>query len=117
MRNQLGKQFEPLGVQLDVKEADPREVAARTGKTGEEADHRHRFLLRAGGARPGNDAAETEDQIATVHSITSSARARSVCGTVRPRALAVFILMTNSNVVGCCTGRSAGLAPLRIFPA
>ena len=32
-------------------------------------------------------------------------------------ALAVLRLMTNSNVVGCTTGRSAGLAPLRIFPA
>ena len=32
---------------------------------------------------------------------------------VRPSALAVLRLMTNSNVVGCKTGRSAGLAPLR----
>jgi hypothetical protein len=34
------------------------------------------------------------------HSITSSARASSVGGTVRPSALAVFRLMTSSNVVG-----------------
>jgi hypothetical protein len=38
-------------------------------------------------------------------------------GTVRPRAVAVLRLMTSSNFVGCCTGRTAGLAPLRIFPA
>ena len=44
------------------------------------------------------------------HSITSSARASSDCGTVRPSALAVLRLMTSSNLVGCCTGRSAGLA-------
>ena len=50
------------------------------------------------------------------HSITSSARARSNCGTVRPSALAVFRLMISSNLVACWTGRSAGLAPLRIFP-
>ena len=36
-------------------------------------------------------------------------------GTVRPSALAVFMLITNSNFVGCSTGRSAGLVPLRIL--
>ena len=51
------------------------------------------------------------------YSMTSSARARSDCGTVRPSAFAVFRLMTNSNLVGCWTGRSAGLTPFRIFPA
>ena len=30
--------------------------------------------------------------------------------------LAVLILMTNSNLVDCMTGRSAGLAPLRMRP-
>ena len=48
------------------------------------------------------------------HSITSSARARSAWGTSRPSALAVFKLMTNSNLVGACTGRSPGLAPFKI---
>ena len=51
------------------------------------------------------------------HSITSSARARIDGGTVRPSALAVLRLMASSKVVGCWTGRSAGLAPLRILPA
>src|SRR5262249_27331009 len=51
------------------------------------------------------------------HSMTSSARARIDGGIVRPSALAVFRLTTSSKVVGCWTGRSAGLAPLRIFPA
>ena len=32
---------------------------------------------------------------------------------VRPSPLAVLRLMTSSNVVGCSTGKSAGLAPLR----
>ena len=35
------------------------------------------------------------------HSITSSARASSICGTVRPSALAVFWLMISWNLVGC----------------
>jgi hypothetical protein len=34
------------------------------------------------------------------YSITSSALVSSVGGTVRPRAFAVFILMTNSNLFG-----------------
>jgi hypothetical protein len=51
-----------------------------------------------------------------LYSITSSARARSVGGTSMPSARAVGRLMTNSNLVDCTTGRSAGLAPLRILP-
>jgi hypothetical protein len=47
--------------------------------------------------------------------ITSSAWKRSVGGMVRPRAFAVFRLMTSSNFMGCSTGRSAGLAPFRIL--
>jgi len=35
----------------------------------------------------------------------------SVGYALKPRALAVLRLMTNSNFVGCSTGRSAGLAP------
>src|SRR3954451_4540667 len=48
------------------------------------------------------------------HSITSSARASSVGGTSRPRALAVLRLMASSNFVGCWTGRAAGLAALGV---
>jgi hypothetical protein len=49
------------------------------------------------------------------HSMTWSARASSDGGIVRPRALAVFMLITNSNFVGCSMGRSAGLVPLNIL--
>jgi hypothetical protein len=48
------------------------------------------------------------------YSITSSARASSVSGTVRPSALAVLRLITRSYLVGFCTGRSAGFSPLRM---
>jgi hypothetical protein len=41
------------------------------------------------------------------YSITSSALARSVGGTVRPSTLAVLRLRTNSNFVGCSTGGAA----------
>src|SRR5258708_33804386 len=47
------------------------------------------------------------------HSSTSSARASTLVGTSRPSALAVFRLISSSYLVGACTGRSAGLAPLR----
>ncbi len=49
------------------------------------------------------------------YSMTLSARRSSVCGIVSPNAFAVLRLMTNSNLVGCWIGRSAGLAPLRIL--
>jgi hypothetical protein len=42
------------------------------------------------------------------YSITSSARASRVGGTVRPSACAVIRFTTRSNLVGCSTGISAG---------
>jgi len=47
-------------------------------------------------------------QQTNAYSITSSARAISVGGTVRPSAMAVFRLITNSNLDVCTTGKSAG---------
>jgi hypothetical protein len=52
----------------------------------------------------------------STYSITSSARASSVGGISRPIAFAVPTLITSSNLVGCITGRSAGLVPMRILP-
>src|SRR5262245_54261055 len=51
------------------------------------------------------------------YSITSSAVASNLSGTVRPSILAVEALMTSSNLLDCTTGKSAGLAPLSIRPA
>ncbi len=42
---------------------------------------------------------------------TSSVVASRVGGTVRPSILAVEALITNSNLVECSTGKSAGLRP------
>jgi len=39
------------------------------------------------------------------YSITSSARARSAAGSSRPRAFAALTLISNSYLVGACTGR------------
>jgi hypothetical protein len=46
------------------------------------------------------------------YSITSSAAFSRQTGTVRPRVLAVFRLITKSNLLGCKTGRSAGFGPI-----
>src|SRR5262249_7111607 len=51
------------------------------------------------------------------HSITSSALTISELGTIRPRAFDVLRLIASSNLVGSCTGRSAGLSPLRMRSA
>src|SRR5262249_9682528 len=91
----------------------PRGVSARRFAV-EKPDHRHRRLLRPCRDRPCGRAAEQRDEVALVHSITSSARASSVGGISRPRALAVVRLMTRSNLVGCKTGKSAGFSPLRM---
>src|SRR5262249_61907716 len=57
---------------------------------------------------------EPHEELAPRHSITSSARARSVGGISRLSAFAVLRLMTSSYLVGACTGRSAGVSPLRM---
>src|SRR5262249_3967268 len=72
-------------------------------------------LLRARRERPRSCAAEQRDERPALHSITSSARASRLSGTVRPSTLAVVKLITRSNLVGCSTGMSAGFAPRRIL--
>src|SRR5262245_27227743 len=58
--------------------------------------------------------AEQRDELAPLHSMTSSASASNLSGIWIPSAFAVFRLITNSYFVGACTGRSAGLSPLRM---
>src|SRR5262249_29442861 len=72
------------------------------------------ILLRPRHHRPRRRAAEPGDDLPPVHSITSSARSRIDCGTVRPSALAVLRFTTISNLVGNCTGRSPGFSPCRM---
>src|SRR5262249_30477867 len=75
-------------------------------------------LLRTRRKRPRRRTAEQRDELTpSHHSITSSAVESSVGGTARPSILAVQALMTNSNLVDCTTGKSAGFAPLRMRPA
>src|SRR5262249_15002609 len=75
-------------------------------------------LLRACRERPrSRRAAKQRDELAPPnHSMTSSASASSLSGTVSPSILAVEALMTSSNLLACSTGKSAGFAPLRMRP-
>src|SRR5262249_61604386 len=107
-------------------EPPPREPLGKGGKpggmgTGEKpakiAHPRHPRLLPPCRERPRHRrSAEKRDEPAAVHSITSSARSRRASDILSPSALAVVRLMTRSNLVGCCTRSSAGLAPRRILP-
>src|SRR5262249_29839566 len=58
---------------------------------------------------------EANFQTEFTHSLISSARAINVAGNSRPISFAVFALMNSSNLVGCSTGKSDGLAPFRIL--
>src|SRR5262249_36062319 len=71
--------------------------------------------MRARRDRPRRRAAEQRDDCTTFHSINSSARSRNESGIASPSALAVFTLITSSNLVGCSTGRSAGRIPCKIL--
>ena len=53
-------------------------------------------------------------RLRAAYRITSSACERIGAGSVRPSACAVLRLRTSSNLVGCSTGRSAGLVPCRM---
>src|SRR4051812_7181240 len=81
----------------------------------QQPDHRHRWLLRVRRERPCRRTAEQRDDLAPPHSITSSAIASKFGGTSMSSALAVVRLITSSNLVGSCTGRSAGAAPFSIL--
>jgi hypothetical protein len=56
------------------------------------------------------------EHLNSTHSITSSASNCIELGTARPKVFAVLKLITNSNLVDRCMGRSAGFSPLTIRP-
>src|SRR5215469_11561557 len=64
----------------------------------------HRRIIPHTGTRPKMQTRDLQR-----YSMTSSARARIVGGIVRSSACAVLRLTISSNLVGCWTGRSAGL--------
>jgi hypothetical protein len=65
-------------------------------------------LQQAGRSRPEADTHRRS------YSITSSATASSVGGTLRPTAFAVFRFRISPNFLGWSTGKSAGFSPFMI---
>src|SRR5262249_9569347 len=65
--------------------------------------------------RPEQVQQDAPSKAQSTYSITSSARARSIRGIVKPSALAVKVFTTKSNLVGCSTGMSDGFVPRRIL--
>jgi hypothetical protein len=107
----------PRAGQALAKGTQTVRVAIRRRPGAEKPNHRHRRLLRASRDGPRrNRAAEQRDELAPLHSITSSAATSKPGGTVRPSIRAVWALMTRSNFVDWTTGRSAGLAPFKMRP-
>src|SRR5262249_29466215 len=112
--------LDPSQLPQAVFERDHARLCLRVAsdKTHQHADPPHLLGLRARRKRPRDRRpAEKRDEIAPFHSITSSASESSIGGRSRPSVLAVFRLITSSNLLGCMTGRSAGFVPLRILPA
>src|SRR5262249_50922842 len=130
----LSASLRPAILDCDGTPLDPSELAQSLHKSAgevsptcggaysQEANGRQpAALLRARRERPCCRAAEQRsDELAPLHSITSSARASTVAGMSRPNAFPVLRLTTSSYFVGACTGRSAGFSPLRMrstYPA
>src|SRR5262249_48695517 len=102
--------------QAQAERAQPICIGVRRVAAYKSNAWRHPWLLCARREWPrGHRAAEQRDELAPLHSITSSARASSVGGTSKPSACAVIRLMTSSNFVGCSTGISPGFVPRRIL--
>src|SRR5262249_52323625 len=100
------------------KSGDPMAVGRRRAGAQETDSRQLSRLLRPRRERPRRRrAAEQRDELATFHSITSSATDIRVGGIVRSSIRAVSAFMTSSNFEDCTTGRSAGFVPLRTRPA
>src|SRR6516162_5325651 len=111
-----GASFDPAEVAQPLhKSSGQLALRGRRSRAQESDGRQFPRLLRARRERPRcGGAAKQRDELAPLHSITSSARASTVAGISRPSAFAVLRLITSSYLVGACTGRSAGFSPLRM---
>ncbi len=86
---------------------NPTSVAGHFRTPAPHKNDRHSITSSARASRAGR----------RLYSITSSARASREGGIASPSVFAVFKLIANSNLVGCTTGKSEGLAPRKILAA
>src|SRR5207249_10489560 len=88
-----------------VDDSDRHRRRQRTARVREEPPpvHRHAVAITLTGTSP------------VPHWTTCSARNSTDFGMVRPSALAALRFTVSSNLLGCSTGRSPGLAPFRIL--
>ena len=106
-----GQAYDTSKFRPEVTEAAGKNLQASAGGLDQEPERGLRRLWRDQRiARP----AETVLAFQLRYSITLSAVASSDGGTLMPSAFAPFMLMTRSYLVGICTGRSPGAAPLRM---
>jgi hypothetical protein len=92
--------FDISEVSHPLNESIKNTLGAHLRASDQTADHGPCQSLSESRDRPCHRAAEKRDELAPLHSITSSARVRRVGGTSRPSVLAVLRLMTSSNLVG-----------------
>ena len=105
------------GLSFDITQgsssiAERLELAGLGRGEPQETDPRHLRRLRLDGERRHQEAEGASNEGSPVHYwMTSSARASTAGGMVRPRAFAVLRLMVRAILVGRSTGRSPAFAP------
>src|SRR5262249_18439386 len=105
-------------LQVEALAVHPGGDPADAGPRVEPRAQRPERAVVRGQRAPGEAERRPEELAALVEHgywMISSARSSTDCGIVRPSAFAVLRLITSSNFVGRSTGRSAGLAPLKIL--
>src|SRR5262249_7188607 len=90
------------------KRGDPQAPSRNLASTQQSDSRQLSRLLHARRERTRRHAAEQHDEFATFQSMTSSASESKSSEILMPSDFAAFRLITNSNLVGCTTGRSAG---------
>jgi putative ABC transport system substrate-binding protein len=113
-----GFAFNPTQLAQALHESTGPWSLTRGGGRAQVPDGRAPRRLRPRRKRPRScSAAQQRDELAASHhSITSSARASSVGGTVMPSTVAAWTLITSSIFVDCTIGKSSGFVPLRMRP-
>src|SRR5262249_42924494 len=96
------------------KSGNPLAINRRVAGTQESDGRQLARLLRARRERERRRATAKRDELAALHSITSSARSGNAGGMFNPSTRAVLRLTTSSYLVGACTGNSPGFCPRRM---